>query len=270
MFESWSRGGHIRILTDRTAHWQKRWDALYALAKQRPHRDAIDAMYAVAVNEPDNYLLAEQALGEMSKIDHPHSVARRLEFLIREAPRGATRQLDNSLNYIASGFDAFPAAGDRVIAPMCEAARSILAWPRKTPGDRSVQSLYLGKLANKIRLVNSAAAKQAAERILSELSLLSRRDLPLLEKLALTANAFEDAQSAIAEIAGLDDPQAKDALRRIRRAPDRMLTHTFVTDNEDVEAGYSPKTVVMQRSSAYLGEDLTGEAATRWAAAGGS
>jgi hypothetical protein len=204
---------------------------------------------------------------QLSSFDDPRAVKAKLEFLVHEAPKGPTRQLENILDHVDRGPYAFDAMGDAVIGPILTAGKAILTWPRKTVGDRESQARIMKKLQWVLGHAKAASAARAATELAQQLAALSSRDVPLLEKLALTTDAFEDADAAIAEIAGLDSSAAMDALRRIRRAPDRYMTHTYVTDNEDVEAGYSPKTVQLERSSKYLGEELGGAARARWAAA---
>jgi len=86
-------------------------------------------------------------------------------------------------------------------------------------------------------------------------------------RVAMESSDFDRAAFAVAEIAGLGTLEAAAALREIRRQPARELEHGYEIDNEEVEAGYSPKWVTEIKSSAELGEALSGLERERWEAA---
>ena len=153
---------------------------------------------------------------------------------------------------------------DEAVPPLSKAGRNVLAWKCGTAGERAVQAKALHDVAEILEKLATPAARSARAELSDVLQRQRAKELPGHVKIALESGAFEEAESAIAEIAELGTPDALAALTKIRKQPVRYLDHQFETDNTDVEAGYSPKSVSVARPSSELGETLKGEARARW------
>ena len=157
-----------------------------------------------------------------------------------------------------------PKLGDAAVPPILRAGKNVLAWRRSNAGERKAQEISLRDIGRMLDKLASPAARSAQTELGDLLQRQRAQELTILLKTALENGAFEEAESAVVEIAELGTPAALAALAEIRRQPERYLDHHFETDNPDVESGYSPKWVTVARRSSELGETLKGEARARW------
>ena len=245
MFAYFRRKKNIRITLSRQESFQQRLSAIYALGDRPATPEAIQALAQVAQSDDEELHLRQSAISRLASLSEPDS----LRVLLRLV---TSHYHPNTWIFI-------------------EALRG-LSWNTITlnqiAGEALTSFLLLGKnairwhdnsLLRDVRAMISKLETAATRSALAELDkLLQERrtaDLPNLLKIAMESKEFDKADAAIAEIAALGTDAAHAALVTIRQQPLRQLEHSYETDNEDVEAGYSPKWVTVTRSSSELGKD---------------
>jgi hypothetical protein len=158
---------------------------------------------------------------------------------------------------------------DEAIPPLLKVGSNVLAWKRENLVDRKNQQNYVAHVKGLLERIDTAVAQSA----IAELDRLLRsqltQELPRLQNIALKSNAFEEAESAIKEIASLGTPAAKAAIILVRSQPPRDMLHSYMAQNPDVETGGSLIEVNVHKSSTDLGNTLKGSERLFWDAAGG-
>jgi hypothetical protein len=264
MFSFFKRRNDVRIALSRQEPFARRHTAIWALG-ETADAAAIAALRQIATGS-DELDLRRAAIGRLANMSRPDAIRALLALLATESHANTWVFID-----IGQGLSwntiTLRQLGDEAVPPLLTAGRNVLGWRRATAGERGLQAKWLRDIGAIILKLETPAARSAGTELSDRLQALRAQELPRLLKAALESADFDEAASAIAEIAGLESTEAQTALVKIREQPGRPLDHEYETDNTDVETGYSPKWVRVSRSSAELGETLAGEARARWDAA---
>lgn len=256
MFSYFRRKKNIRIALSQQESFQRRLGAIYALGERPATPEAIRALAEIAQSD-DKLELRQCAISHLASLSEPDSIRVLLRlvtsnyqpnnWIFIEAFRGL-RWNTITLNQIA----------DEALIFLLQLGRNAIRWDNNS---------LLGDVRSLIGRLTTPATRSALEELDKLLRERRTVNLPNLLKIALESQKFDEAESAIAEIAGLGTDEAYSALVKIRQQPVRQLEHSYETDNEEVEAGYSPKWVSVTVSSSELGKALSGPERTRWEAA---
>jgi HEAT repeat protein len=262
LFSFLKRRRNLRIALSAKESFANRNAAIYALAGE-PHPAAIDALRRIA-GGPDDVNLRRSATSRLASMATPDSVSALLDLLAAHSASAGSWVFIDACHGLSWNTISLQKLGDAAVPPIVSAGKQVLAWRRSSASERNAQAASFRDILAMLDKLATPAARSARAELVDTRQRERARELPALLKTALESGAFEEAESAIAEIAELGTPDALAALMRIRRQPERPLDHHFETDNPDVESGYSPKWVSASRRSSELGESLTGEARIRW------
>jgi hypothetical protein len=265
MFSGFQRKRNIRIALSRQEPFERRNHAIYELGNPPATPEAINALAEIAQSN-DELNVCQSAIGRLASLSDPDSLRVLLKLIISESNSNswifieAIRGLSwNTITLNKIAAEALP--------PLLQAGRNVLGWKRSTAGERSAQASFLSQVREIIENLQTSAGSSALDELDKQLRDRRTAELPGLLKTALESKVFEEAESALAEIAGLETDEAHAALVKIRQQALRQLIHTYEKDDETVETGYSPKRVSVSRSSSELGETLKGPGLARWEAA---
>jgi hypothetical protein len=265
MFTFLKRRRNLTIALSQQESFARRNAAICELGEPPSTPEAVRALGQIALGRDDG-ILRRSATSRLANLRSPESLRMLLDILT------ATATSDNWIFSDArSGLSwnkiALQPIADDAVAALLRAGKSVLAWQRETGRARNQQTLVLDDLRKTLGNLGTASARSAAGELAALLQRQRARELPGLTKIALESGAFEEAQSAVREIAELGTAEAHAALVKIRGQPMRQLDHFHEIDNPDVESGYSPKWSTDSRLSSELGDELKGDDLARWNAA---
>jgi HEAT repeat protein len=261
LFSFLKRGRNLRVALSTKESFGARNAAIYGLADAADPA-AIGALYRIAAG-PDDLNLCRTATSRLASMRSPASLRALLDLLAAQSTSNSWVFVD-ALHGLSWNTITLRKLADEAAPQLLKAGKNVVAWKRRTAGERVPQATTLREIGEILEKLATPAARSARAELNDLLQRQRAKELPGLVKIALESGAFEEAESAIAEIAELGTPDALAALTKIRHQPKRCLDHQFETDNPDVESGYSPKWVSVARPSSELGETLKGEARTRW------
>jgi hypothetical protein len=259
------RRRNLRVALSTKESFAARNAAIYGLA-DTADAAAIGALHQIAAGA-DDVNLRRTATSRLASMSSPASLRALLDLLAAQSTSNSWAFVD-ALYGLSWNTITLRKLADEAVPPLSKAGKNVLAWKRGTAGERAVQAKALRDIAEILEKLATPAARSARTELNDRLQRSRATELPGLMKIALESGAFEEAESAIAEIAELGTPEALAALTKIRKQPVRTLDHQFETDNPHVESGYAPKWVSVARPSSELGETLKGEARARWERAG--
>lgn len=254
------RKRNIRVALSQKEGVLRRIDAIQALTA---HPEALRVLEQI-VNESGFDRLACQRLGYL---EHPDALRVLLRLLVRYSTRDYQSKFTSVSDAISVCERLLSSIGEDAIPFLLNTGKNVLTWERDRSGQRKWQAHGLWKVKNFLGRIDTLEEKAAVKELDDLLRSIRTRELPDLLKTALEGNAFEEAESAINEIAGLGTPQARDALVLIRSQLPRVMVHSFMAQDPEVETGLSLKEYVWSQSSGRLGETLTGAERAFWDAA---
>jgi hypothetical protein len=265
LFSFLKRKRNLRVALSTRESFGARNAAIYGLA-DATDTATIRALHQIAAG-PDELNLRRTATSRLASMSSPASLRALLDLLAAQSTSNSSVFVD-AHDGLSRNTIALRKLADEAVPPLSKAGKNVLVWKRGTAGERAIQATALRQIREILEKLATPAAQSARAELNDLLQWKRAKELPGLVKTALETGAFDEAESAIAEIAELGTPDALAALTKIRKQPARTLDHQFETDNPDVESGYSPKWVSVARPSSELGETLKGEARTRWERAG--
>jgi hypothetical protein len=261
LFSFLKRKRDLRVALSTQQSFLARNEAVYALAKWAD-LPSIRALHQIAAGS-DEVNLRRSATSRLAAVSSPDAIRLLLDLLAAEA-KSNNWVFTDACHGLSWNTITLKKLGDDALPPLARAGRTVLAWKCAGGGDRAIQRGALREILEILDKLDTQAARSARAGLEDILRERRTQELRGLTRTALESGAFEEAESAITEIAELGTPAALAALTTIRKQPVRYLEHQFETDNTDVETGYSPKWVSVARPSSELGETLKGEARARW------
>jgi HEAT repeat protein len=261
LFSFLKRRRNLRVALSTKESFGQRNAAIYDLA-DAADAAAIRPLYQIAAG-PDDVNLCRTVTSRLASIGTPEALRILLDLFAAQSTSNNWVFID-ACSGLSWNTITLRKLGDEAVPPIVQAGKNVLAWKRGTAGERKLQATFLRDIGEMLEKLATPAARSARAELNDILEQHRARELTRLVKTALESGDFEEAESAIAEIAELATPDALAALAKIRKQPVRYLDHQFETDNPDVESGYSPRWVSVARPSSALGETLKGEARARW------
>jgi hypothetical protein len=265
LFSFLKRRRNLSIALSPQESFARRNAATYELGEPPGTPEAIRALGQIALSRDDGGL-RRTATSRLANLRSPDALRMLLDVLTASAASNSWVFVD-ARSCLSYSKIALQPIADEAAAALLKAGKSVLAWQRGDAGHRNLQVSVLADLFKTLGNLETASARSAVGELASLLQHQRARELPELKKVALVSGDFEEAQSAIREIAELGTPEAQKALVTIRHQPERKLDHYHEIGDTDVEGRYSSKWVTDSRPSSELGDELKGEALTRWNAA---
>ncbi len=263
MFEGWKRKRLIRMALSPKEPFSRRLNAIYALG-QIHHEDAIAALSEIALSRGE-LGLARTTVGRIAGMSTPGAMKALLSIAATNA-ESTNWIFTDAIDGLSWNKHALRKMLPDASASILEIGAKILAWGGSA-ASRTQRTEYIGRLGKILDDIGSAEARAAKTSIEEKLQQVRCMEMPALLRVALETSAFEEAQSAVSEIAKLGTPEACSALAEIRRAPARELVHIYDKTDADFEGGHTSRIVSERRSSVDLGEALEGREKALWDAA---
>ncbi len=264
MFEDWKRKRLIRRALSSQESVSRRLNAIYALGDAH-HTDAIAALSEIAL-EREGHNLARTAVGRIAGMSTPEAMRALLSIAATSAEAAPNWIFMDAIDGLSWNKHALRKTVPDASASILEIGAQILAWGGSA-ASRNQRAEYIRRLGKILDDIGSAEARAAIWSLEEKLQQIRSREMPALLRMVLETSVFEEAQSAVNEIAKLGTSEACSALAEIRRSPERELVHTYDKVDADFEGGHSSRIVSERRSSADLGEALLGREKALWDAA---
>lgn len=265
MISYFIRKRNIRIALSREEPFVRRNAAIWALGESPATPEAIRVLAEVAQRD-DELALRQSAINKLASLGEPESLRALLKLIVSRSDSNNWIFIDalRGLRWSAQGLKTIPLEAPK---SLLRAGKNVLLWPRTTASERKLQAAHLREMREIVERLQSPGSASVLAELDGLLREIRAAELPALLKTALESGKFEEAESAVEEIAELGTEEARAALARIRRQPKRELMHSYMTDDPNVESGYSPRLATVAKSSDELGESLTGAARECWGSA---
>jgi hypothetical protein len=220
LFSFLKRRRNLRVALSTKESFAARNAAIHGLA-DAADAAAIGALYRIAAG-PDDVNLRRTATSRLASVSSPASLRVLLDLLAAESTSNSWVFMD-ACSGLSWNTITLRKLADEAVPPLSKAGSNVLAWKRGTAGERAVQAKALHDVAEILEKLATPAARSARAELSDVLQRQRAKELPGLVKIALESGAFDEAESAIAEIAELGTPDGLAALTKIRKQPVRYL-----------------------------------------------